>query len=127
MGGAGAGRGQDLVERHPRIRRANGCYAVDREFVQLIPLVGEAREPVPLRPWPKLDPRALEPVLGLIERRAAVIMPELVRGLLKRIRIDDGLFVNKMLRMVASCMIRDKLTQAAAAAIKADLRQRALV
>jgi len=120
-------RGQDIADRHPRIRRANGCHAVDREFVQLIPLVGEASEPVPLRPWPKLDPRVLEPVLGLIERRAAVIMPELVRGLLKRIRIDDGLFVNKMLRTVASCMIRDKLTQAAAAAIKADLRQRALV
>ena len=56
-----------------------------------------------------------------------MILPELVRGLLKRIRIDDGLFVNKMLRLVASCMIRDKLTQTAAAAIKADLRQRALV
>ncbi|HSO42486.1 MAG TPA: hypothetical protein VLR47_06560 [Rhodospirillales bacterium] len=119
--------GRDLIDQHPRIRRANGCYAIDREFVPLIPLVGDASEPVALRPWPKLDPGALEPVLALIERRAAVIMPELVRGLLKRICIDDGRFVNKMLRMVASCMIREKLTQAAARAIKADLRRRALV
>jgi hypothetical protein len=120
-------RGEDLIDHHPRIHRANGCYAIDRDFVQLIPLVGEAREPVAPRPWPKLDPRELEPVLALIERRAAAIMPELVRGLLKRIRIDDGLFVNKMLRTVASCMIREKLTQAAATAIKADLCRRALV
>lgn len=120
-------RHKDLVAHHPRLRRANGCHAIDRDFVQLIPLVGDAGEQVPLRPWPKLDPRALEPVLGLIERRAAAIMPELVRGLLKRIRIDDGRFVNKMLGMVASCMIREKLTHAAATAIKADLRRRALV
>ena len=125
--------GRDLIDQHPRIRRANGCYAIDREFVPLIPLVGDASEPVALRPWPKLDPGALEPVLALIERRAAVIerraaviMPELVRGLLKRICIDDGRFVNKVLRMVASCMIREKLTQAAAGAIMADLRRRAL-
>lgn len=120
-------RGRDLVSLHPRVRRANGCYAVDRDFVQLVPLVGDAGEPVSPRPWPKLDARALEPVLALIEARAAAIMPELVRGLLKRIGIDDGRFVNKMLGMVAGCMIREKLTQAAAAAIKADLRRRALV
>ena len=95
--------------------------------MQLVPLVGDAGRPVALRPWPKLDPRSLEPVLALIEARAAAIIPELVRGLLKRIRIDDGRCVNKMLRTVASCMIRDKLTLAAASAIKADLRRRALV
>ena len=120
-------RGQDIVDRHPRVRRANGCLAVDRDFVQLIPLMGEARESVRPRPWPRLDRGDLDPVLALVERRAAAIMPEIVRGLLRRIRIDDGLFVNKMLRTVASCMIREKLTQAAATAIKADLCRRGLV
>src|SRR5512134_4036824 len=38
-------QGQNIVDRHPRIRRANGCLAVDRDFVQLIPLFGDAREP----------------------------------------------------------------------------------
>jgi hypothetical protein len=119
--------GKDLLDRHPRVRRPNGCYAIDRGFVQLVPLLGDAAEPVALRPWPKLDPRAIEPVLGLIEKRAAAIIPELVRGLLKRIRIDDGRCVNKMLRAVASCMIRDRLTEAAASAIRTDLRRRGLV
>jgi hypothetical protein len=120
-------RGHDLLERHPRVRRSNGCHAVDRDFVQLVPLVGSAGETIAPRPWPKLDPRALEPVLQLIERRAAAIMPDLARGLLRRIGIDDGPFANKMLRMVASCMLRDKLTQAAAKAIKADFFCRGLV
>lgn len=120
-------RGQDLSDYHPRTCVTQGGLAPDPDFVQLIPLIGWARDPIILRPWPKLDRRDFEPLLGLIEHRARLIMPVIVRDLLNRIGIDDGCFTNKIIRMVAGKVIRDKILDTTASAILADLSNRDLL
>lgn len=120
-------RGQDLSDYHPRTRGAQGGLILDHDFVQLIPLIGQAREPIRTRPWPKLAERDLQPLLALVERRTGLIMPEIVRGLLKRIGIDDGRFINKFISLVAGKVIRDKILDTTASAIVADLKERELL
>lgn len=120
-------RGLDLSDYHPCTCLTRDGLAPDADFVQLIPLVGPAREPIKLRPWPKLARRDLDPLLALVERRTESIMPEIVRGLLKRIGIDDGYFINKIIGMVAGKVIRDKILAKTASAIVADLRDRDLL
>ncbi len=120
-------RGQDLSDYHPRTCVTRGGLAPDPDFVQLIPLIGRARDPIILRPWPKLDRRDFEPLLELIEHRTCLIMPVIVRGLLNRIGIDDGCFINKIIRMVAGKVIRDKILDTTASAILADLSNRDLL
>jgi hypothetical protein len=119
--------GRDLSDHHPRRSDETGQTVVDPDFVRLVPLLGEASRPIALRPWPKLDRKDLTPVLQMINRRTEAIMPELVRGLLKRIRIDDHRFVNRIIRIVVSQVIRDKLLATTAAAVEADLLERNLL
>ncbi len=119
--------GQDLSDFHPRRTAADGTAEIDGDFVQLIPLFGEARRPITLRPWPSLDNNEVAPVLAMIDRRACAIMPELVHSLLKRIGIDDHRLANRVVGMIAGRVIRDRLMATAGAAIEADLIARDLL
>ncbi len=119
--------GQDMSDFHPRRTAADGTAGIDDDFVQLIPLFGEARKPITLRPWPRLDNKEVAPVLAMIDRRASAIMPEFVHSLLKRIGIDDHHLANRVVGMIAGRVIRDRLLTTAGTAIEADLIARDLL
>ncbi|MBL8661156.1 MAG: patatin-like phospholipase family protein [Rhodospirillales bacterium] len=123
----GRAAGLDLSDYHPRRDAAGGGGELDDDFVQLIPLFGDARKPVALRPWPRLDPGEVSPILDMIDRRVGKIMPEFVHSLLKRIGIDDHCFANRVVGMIAGRVIRDRLLATAGTAIQADLLARGLL
>lgn len=119
--------GRNLSGYHPRRHRADGSVDLDRDFIQLIPLFGEAAQPIGLRPWPKLDRAEVAAVLHMVDNRARTIMPEIVRSLLRRIGISDRLIVNRVIGAVAGRVIRDRLLATTGAAIHDDLLARELL
>lgn len=119
--------GRDLSDHHPRRIKPDGTADRDPAFVQLIPLVDDALDPIELRPWPKLDSGDVAPVLDMIDRRAEAIMPEVVRSLLKRIGVSDHRLVNRIIGMIAGRVIRDRLLATTGAAINDDLAARDLL
>jgi hypothetical protein len=119
--------GNRSTEYHPQVLRADGRIVPDLDYVQLVPLVGSLCERLQLRPWPTLDRRNLQEVQALIDRRAQVIMPEVVRGLLSRIHIDDSGLINRLIQAVANRVIRTSLVEAATTAVRKDLSGRGLI
>ncbi len=117
-----------LQDFQPRIRAAGGQEIVDRDFVQLIPLVGDARAQVPSRPWPQLRWPVIEKRLKAgIEKRAEAITPALVRRGLGMIGLSDKRLLGRLVRSFASSKIRDAVRDKALKAIEEDLKTRRLL
>jgi hypothetical protein len=101
---------------------------VDRNMVQIIPLLDEVRTEVAPIPWPKLDQRIdFDPVKRLINRRAEAIVPDIVRGLLVRLGVSDRRFVNRALEAIACDIITSRTGHSAALSVERDLRRRNLM
>lgn len=121
--------GTDALEgHHPMVADAGGPPYKRRDLVPVIPLMPCVRPEIPLRPWPKLSRKLdLQPVRGLIERRADIVVPELIRALLMRAGIGDRRLINRMLRAIASDMITRKVGRALSDAVEQDLLKRGLL
>jgi hypothetical protein len=63
----------------------------------------------------------------LIDRRAAAIVPQLVRGVLGRLGVDDDRLVKRVLRAIASEVITNRTALSAALSLERDLRLRNLM
>jgi hypothetical protein len=106
----------------------NGGETLDRDMVQVIPLMASVRAEVGVIPWPKLDQKNdFDPLKRLIERRADAIVPALIRTLLRRFGIGDPRLVNRALRAIATDVITNKVGKSAALAIERDLIARSLL
>jgi hypothetical protein len=102
--------------------------ASKRDMVQIIPLLDEARTEVAPIAWPKLDQRAdFNPVKRLIEARAEAIVPDIVRGLLLRLGVDDHRFINRALEAIACDIITTRVSRSASLSVERDLRRRNLM
>ncbi|HYN37668.1 MAG TPA: patatin-like phospholipase family protein [Rhodospirillales bacterium] len=113
---------------HPTTRDADGRLGKRRDLVQIIPLMPAVRAEVPRLPWPKLSwKNDFQPVRALIERRADIVVPELVRALLVRAGVGDRRLINRALRAIASDMITRKVGQSLSDAIEQDLVRRGLL
>lgn len=122
-----AGRGE-LDQYHPTVRGGFGERKKCRELVPVIPLMPSVRSEVPLRPWPKLSrERDFRPVSELIMRRADIVVPELVRALLRRAGVGGRRPVNRVMRTLASHMITRKAGHALSDAVAQDLTMRGLM
>jgi hypothetical protein len=114
-----------LDQYHPM---QSGGEGLDRDMVQVIPLVRSIRTEVGVMPWPKLDQQNdFEPLKQLINRRADAIVPHLVRGVLARLGVDDDRLVRRALRAIASNVITNRTALSAALAIERDLIARSLL
>ena len=101
---------------------------VDRNMVQIIPLLDEARMEVAPVPWPKLDQRIdFDPVKRLINRRADAIVPGIVRRLLVRLGVDDHRLVNRAVQAIACDVITSRAGRSASLSVERDLRRRNLM
>ena len=79
-------------------------------------------------PWPKLDQRSdFAPVKRLINVRAEAIVPDIVRGLLLRLGVDDHRLVNRALEAIACDVITSRAARSAALCVENDLRRRNLM
>ena len=88
----------------------------------------EVRTEIASIPWPKLDQRSdFGPVKRLIEARAQAIVPDIVRGLLLRLGVDDHRFVNRALEAIACDVITSRAARSAALSFENDLRRRNLM
>jgi hypothetical protein len=106
----------------------SGGDALDRDMVQVIPLMDSARAEIGLIPWPKLDQKNdFDPLKRLIDRRAEAIVPQLMRDLLVRLGVDDDRLVRRVLRAIASDVITNRTALSAALAIERDLIARGLL
>jgi hypothetical protein len=114
-----------LDQYHPM---HSGGDALDRDMVQVIPLMDSARAEIGLIPWPKLDQKNdFDPLKRLIDRRAEAIVPQLMRDLLVRLGVDDDRLVRRVLRAIASDVITNRTALSAALAIERDLIARGLL
>lgn len=121
------GRGE-LDQYHPTVRVDGGKREKCRELVPVIPLMPSVRGEIPLRPWPKLSrERDFRPVSELIMRRADIVVPELVRALLRRAGVGERWLVNRVMRTLASDMITRKAGHALSDAVDRDLVTRGLM
>jgi hypothetical protein len=119
-------RQSGALDRYHPMR--SGGEALDRDMVQVIPLVGSARTGVEVIPWPKLDRKNdFDPLKRLIERRAEAIVPQLLRDLLVRLGVDDDRLVRRALRAIASDVITNRTALSAARSIERDLIARSLL
>jgi Patatin-like phospholipase len=101
---------------------------VDRDMVQIIPLLDAARMEVAPIPWPKLDQRIdFDPVKRLINRRADAIVPGIVRRLLVRLGVDDHHLVNRAVQAIACDVITSRAGRSASLSVERDLRRRNLM
>lgn len=117
-----------LEAYHPTGIDRWGSPVKRRDLMALIPLMPSVRAEVPLRPWPKLNRKLdLNPVRTLIERRADLVVPELVRTLLMRAGIGDRRLINRMLGAIAADMITRRVGRAVADAMEGDLLKRGLL
>ena len=90
--------------------------------------MGSVRTRVGVAPWPKLDRKNdFDPLKRLINRRADAIVPQLVRGLLGRLGVDDDRLVKRALRAIACDVITNRTALSAALAIERDLIARGLL
>jgi len=106
----------------------SGGEALDRDMVHVIPLVDSARAEIGIIPWPKLDQKNdFDPLRRLIDRRAAAIVPQLVRGLLGRLGVDDDRLVKRALRAIACDVITKRTALSAALSLERDLTARGLL
>ena len=97
-------------------------------MVQIIPLLDEARTEIAPIPWPKLDQRIdFDPIKRLINRRAEAIVPDIVRGLLVRLGVDDHRLVNRALEAIACDVITSRAGRSASLSVERDLRRRNLM
>lgn len=117
-----------LARYRPTLATSYGTFEPGREFLQVIPLTGAARDPLDLRPWPKLSQReAVAPLKSLITARTRAVVPGSVRSLLGRLGITDRRLIGRVIRAVASDVITDKVGQTLIDAIVRDLAARGLV
>jgi hypothetical protein len=117
-----------LEAYHPTTVDADGRREIRRDLVQIIPLMPSVRAAVPRRPWPKLNwKHDFVPVREMIDRRAQIVVPQLVRALLMRAGVGDRRLINRALRAIASDMITHKVGRALADAIEKDLLKRGLM
>ena len=118
-------REPDLLERY-QPKKQDGT--IERDVVQVIPLIDPVRTQVAPIPWPKLDRRNdFEPLTRLIERRANAIVPALLRTLLRRFEVDNRRLVDRALRAIASDVITKKVGRSVALALERDLIARGLL
>jgi hypothetical protein len=115
-----------LDRYHPTT--GEGSPAIDRDMVQIIPLMDAIRTDVSPIPWPKLDRRTdFDPLKRLIDVRAEAIVPRIVRGLLLRLGVDDRRFVKRALEALACDVITARTARSAALSIERDLCRRNLM
>jgi predicted acylesterase/phospholipase RssA len=112
----------------PTLPTPYGTFEPGEQYLQVIPLVGRARIPVPPRPWPKLTEReAVRPLKPLIAARTRAVVPGAVRSLLGRLGITDRRLIGRIIRAVASDVITDKVGETLMDAIVRDLVARGLM
>jgi hypothetical protein len=115
-----------LDRYHPTT--GDGSRVIDRDMVQIIPLMDAVRTEVSATPWPKLDRRTdFEPLKRLIDVRAEAIVPRIVRGLLLRLGVDDHRFVKRALEALACDVIAARSARSAVLSIERDLCRRNLM
>jgi hypothetical protein len=115
------------LDRHHPAKVGPG-EPLDRDMVQVIPLMDAVRPEEARMPWPKLDRRNdFGPVTRLIERRAHAIVPALLRTLLRRFEVGNRRLVNRALRVIASDVIAKKVGKSAVLAVERDLVARGLL
>ena len=117
-----------LEPYHPTAIDRWGHTIKRRDLMPVIPLMPSVRAEIPRRPWPKLNRRTdFNPVCALIERRADLVVPELVRALLMRAGIGDRRLVNRTLGAIAADMITRRVGRAVSGAVETDLLRRGLL
>jgi hypothetical protein len=113
-----------LEQYHPTMPDGS----IDRDMVQIIPLMDLVRTEVATIPWPKLDQRRdFGPLKRLIEVRARAVVPDIVRGLLLRLGVDDHRLINRAIEAIACNIITSRAARSAALCIENDLRRRNLM
>lgn len=117
-----------FADYHPSVVGPGGAHVMQPDFVQIIPLVGAARDPVELRPWPKLDREwQVGDLQELIERRADKVVPRILHSLLRQIGLNERRLINRVLRAVASDVITRRVARSALSSIESDLVTRKLL
>ena len=116
------------TDYHPNVTGPGGARRMRPDFLQIIPLVGSAREEVEKRPWPKLDrERHVEDLENLVEQRAEKLVPRILHSLLRQLGINERRLVNRVLRVVASDVITSRVARSALSSIEGDLVARKLL
>ena len=101
---------------------------LDGDMVQVVPLMASVRAEVEPIAWPKLDQKSdFDPLRRLIDRRAAAIIPQLVRSLFGRLGVDDDRLIERALRAIASDVITKRSALSASLSLERDLRRRNLM
>lgn len=117
-----------LEAYHPTAIDPRGHTIKRHDLMPVIPLMPSVRGEIPRRPWPKLNRKTdFNPVRALIERRADLVVPELVRALLTRAGIGDRRLVNRTLGAIAADMITRRVGRAVSNAVESDLLKRGLL
>ena len=100
----------------------------DRDFVQLIPLVGTAAQPCDPVPWPKLDfAKDVEgPLKSLILGRAKKVSDAGITGVMRQLGMKENL-ITDLLGWFAERKLRDLIRKKSLDAIKEDLEKRNLL
>ena len=113
---------------NPFLAIQGGAETLDGDMVQVIPLVDSVRAEVEPIAWPKLDQKSdFDPLRRLIDRRAAAIIPQLVRSLFGRLGVDDDRLIERALRAIASDVITKRSALSASLSLERDLRRRNLM
>jgi len=106
----------------------NGPWVPDRDFVQLIPLVGSAAVECQAPAWPHLDYKTdVEAKLkAKIADRAGKVSSGTVKGLLKSLGMGDGAIAD-LIGWIAKSKLKSLIKDKALDAIKKDLTDRGLL
>jgi hypothetical protein len=122
---AAAGR---LEAYQPRRRGAAGQETVERDFVQLVPLVGDARRAIEVRPWPKLKWSEIKSRLqDGMDERAEVLARAMVHRGIDFLGLKDKRLLSRLIDAIATRQIRSAARNKALEAIREDLRMRGLL
>ncbi|OOG24135.1 hypothetical protein B1C78_09415 [Thioalkalivibrio denitrificans] len=117
-----------LEDYQPRRRGPGGTEKVDRDFVQLVPLVGNARRAVPERPWPQLKWNDVKARLqDGMDARAEVLARAMVHRGLDFLGLKDRRLLSRLIDAIVTRQIRNASRNKALSAIQEDLRTRGLL